>query len=157
MVVLSVMVFQSIQREFRGRSQMEHALQQSQALLQASPDGIHVLDTTGTIVSVNAAFASLLGYHPDYLQGRHLDVITDLALADLAPLEPYAPGAAPRRLLAQYRRYDGSQLTVEVLSTRVAADSGSLIYCSARAIAQNDRGLSSGLLTAYVFNQRDVP
>jgi hypothetical protein len=48
-------------------------------------------------------------------------------------------------------------LTVEVLSTCVAADSGTLIYCSARAIAPIDRGFSCGLLTAFLLNQKEAP
>jgi PAS domain S-box-containing protein len=138
MVLLSWTVYQSIRREISGRSQLEHALRRSRALLQSSQDAIHVLDTAGTIVSANAALASLLGYHPDYLVGRNQALISDLHLGELvSPVLSGQQVLAAQRMLTRYCKRDGSQVDVELYANRVEFESGALIYCSARAIFLN--------------------
>jgi PAS domain S-box-containing protein len=137
-LLLSWTAYQSIRREISGRSQLEHALQRSQALLQSSQDAILVLNAQGTIVSANAALASLLGYHPDYLLGRKLSQFSALSLDDLVP--PAQSGQAvpaAKRMLTRYSKRDGSLVDVELYANRVEIVSGALIYCSARAIFLN--------------------
>jgi PAS domain S-box-containing protein len=138
MAVLSVLVYFAIRRETGGRSNLEAALQRSQALMQASQDGVHVLDGSGTIVSASASLAAMLGYHTDYLQGHHLALLTALPLQALMPPEPEPEADTPdalRKLRTQYRRQDGSLLAVELYVSRLVDSTGALLYCSARDIS----------------------
>jgi PAS domain S-box-containing protein len=111
------------------------AAQRSQAWAQASQDGVHILDPSGTIVRASASLAGMLGYHPDYLQGRSLSLLSTLALQDLLA-HPHGPHGAVRKLQTQYRRLDGSLLAVELYVTTVLFATGPLLYCSARDISR---------------------
>ena len=133
MAALSVVVYFSIQRETSGRSKLEGALQRSQTWMRASQDGVHILDLDGTFVSASNSLATLLGYHPDYLLGRNLSLVTTQPLQDLLPPESDAPGAL-HKLQTRYRRLDGSLLDVELYVSRVLFPEGPLLYCSARDI-----------------------
>jgi PAS domain S-box-containing protein len=129
---LSVLVFFSIKRETSGRSKLESALQESWARMDASQDGVHLLDYSGFIVSASQSLSTLLGYHPDYLQGQPLSLLTALPLQDLLPHD--APRAV-RKLQTQYRKLDGSLLNVELYVSMVLFSTGALLYCSARDIS----------------------
>jgi PAS domain S-box-containing protein len=133
MASLSVLFYFAIQRETGGRRQLEDALLRSQAWMQASQDGVHMLDAGGTIVSASTSLARLLGYHPDYLQGHNLSLLTALPLQDLMATQP-DPAGSVRKLQTQYRRLDGSLLDVELYVSTVAFATGPLLYCAARAI-----------------------
>jgi PAS domain S-box-containing protein len=133
MAALSVVVYFAIRREVGGRQQLEAALQRSRAWAQASQDGVHILDLNGTIVRASHSLATLLGYHPDYLQGRNLSLITALPLQDLLIPDP-AANNAPHKLQTQYHRLDGGLLDVELYVSTIPFSSGALLYCSARDI-----------------------
>ncbi len=143
MAALSVLIYFSIRRETSGRSKLEDALQESLAKAEASQDGVHILDQSGTIVSASQSLSTLLGYHPDYLQGRNIAQITALTLQDLLPPAPEAGKAHDttsahglvRKLETQYRRLDGSLLDVELYVSTVMYSTGALLYCSARDIS----------------------
>ena len=135
MAALSVVVYFAIRRETGGRSALQAALQRSQAWMDASPDGVHILDHHGTIVRASASLSALLGYHPDYLQGRNLALLTDLPLQDIVAPGPDTSGAQTvRKLQTQYRRMDGSLLDVELYICAVAQSANPVLYCSARDI-----------------------
>jgi PAS domain S-box-containing protein len=132
MAALSVLFYFAIQRETGGRRQLEEALLRNQALLQASQDGVHTVAPDGTIVSASPALARLLGYHPDYLQGHCLSLLTTLPLHDLTRVQPGPDGV--RKLLTQYRKLDGSLLDVELYVSTVDFSTGPLLLCSARDV-----------------------
>jgi len=45
------------------------------AIVEASPDGIYQVDTSGKFIYINKAFANILGYKPGDLLGKHVAVL----------------------------------------------------------------------------------
>lgn len=133
MGALSTVLYVSIRRAIGGRAQLVRDLQHCQAWQDASRDGVHILDRQGSIVSASESLATLLGYHPDYLQGRSLSLLTALSMQALLLPEPEAAGAV-RRVQTRYRRLDGSLVDVELYVSTVWFASGPLLYCAARDI-----------------------
>jgi PAS domain S-box-containing protein len=134
MAALSVLVYFAIRRETSGRSKLESALQESWARMAASQDGVHILDHSGTIVSASQSLSTLLGYHPDYLQGRNVSLLTALPLQDLLGPESDSAGAL-RKFQTQYRKLDGSLLDVELYVSTASYSTRALLYCSARDVS----------------------
>lgn len=130
----STLAFGAIRRELFARDAMEREYERSRLLIDASSDGIHVLNDSGSLIQCNAMFAQMLGYRPDFLLGRALAFWTDLPSDVLAAAANGPAKQGPGRVEARYRKADGSAMDVELSFTQVESIQGRLTYCSARDI-----------------------
>lgn len=76
-----VAIVRNITPRRKAEAAITLAAEKSQAILEALPDGICVLDHEQIITACNAALARLHGYLPEELIGQHVDILAD-------PLEP---------------------------------------------------------------------
>ena len=114
------------------------------AILNTASEGIHVLDTEGTLVDANDAFLNMLGYDRTVI-GRlrvsdwdvHVDVNTIHALIQ----EQIAGGpAAPvTRLETRHRRNDGRIIDVEVHARAFEFEGKNYVCSSSRDITERQR------------------
>ena len=74
------LVWDGVELDITERKQAEDALRESETrfreLYERMRDSVAVLDMTGHILGCNPAFATLLGYREDELQGKHFREIT---------------------------------------------------------------------------------
>jgi PAS domain S-box-containing protein len=115
------------------------------AVLDAAPDGMFIVDASGTIVLANRQAYVLFGYAPPDLVGRSVEVLLPEALraAHTAHRDAYA--RAPRTrpmgsgldLLA--RRQDGSEFPVEISLSPMATPEGVVIIAAVRDITERKR------------------
>ena len=112
----TAVTFRDVTEEYNRNLLTERFLEQ---LFEALPLGVGVADpATGEMLSVNQAFASLVGWEPDEMVGS-------------LPPHPWwaeppdlAPGDAPRGREALFRRRDGRLVPVEVMPLLVSEASG---------------------------------
>lgn len=132
LALVSLVAYGAMRRELVARDAMEREFLHSRTLIDASSDGIHVLNEGGVLVQVNTMFAQMLGYRVDVLLGRSLDFCSDLPLTALTEAPLCLASGATRRVDARYRKIDGSLIDVEVSVSQVETPQGMLTYCSAR-------------------------
>ena len=128
----------SIVHDITERRQAESAVASEAArlaaLLDTATDGIHILDETGRLTEYNRAFAAMLGYSEDELQGMHVSQ-WDAAISPGNLLKMIGDlMRQPRRFETRHRRKDGSVIDVEISSKSVQIDGRILLYNSARDI-----------------------
>ncbi|MDO8250591.1 MAG: PAS domain S-box protein [Rhodoferax sp.] len=138
--VVSVAVFAA---DITDRQRAEHAAlalaQRNRLLMQTATEGIHILDSAGTLVESNDAFARMLGYAPQ-----------ELAHANAAQWDAsWSEDQLGRKInqLIQHggafetvhRRKDGSLLEVEVHASGVCIEGQNYLYAASRDISQRKR------------------
>ena len=128
-----------------------------EAIFEASPDGIVVVDEGGTIRRVNAAAAEMFGYRPAELLGEPVERLVPEALrgAHRVHRQGYAadPHARPMGIGLQLlgQRRNGSDLPVEIsLSPLRLEEGGLLVIATVRDVTQRQRlrDFSAGALRA---------
>ncbi len=109
-----------------------------EAVVDASPDGIFVLDAAGGIILANPRTEELFGFQPGELLGRHVETLipgllreTHLQHRNGSAGEPSLRGIAPGQEL-DARRVDGSEFPVEVTLSRFSAESNELVLTTIR-------------------------
>ncbi|HEX2594956.1 MAG TPA: EAL domain-containing protein [Luteimonas sp.] len=112
------------------------------ALLDAIPDAVSVLDWDGVVLDVNVAAVAALRRPREAIVGKRLDALhPDLPRDFLAPLHDALDRGETHLVDATYLRGDGTHFPVEVRSTRFDADGRPRILSIARdlsARAQSD-------------------
>ena len=129
------------------------------ALVESAPDGVVVVDADGRIVLMNDQTSRLVGYRPDELLGRNVELLIPEELRDahLADREDYVahpdvrPMGAGRELSA--RRKDGSLVPVDVSLSPVQTDEGTLVFALMRDASQR-RGVEDTLRSALEKERR---
>lgn len=120
-------------------------LSTSDAILEAAPDAIVVVDALGDIQIVNHQAEVLFGYERAQIVGRPVDQI--LPSPDSSSDHSFAPGYAPQ-LWARTagacvemcgRRHDGTEFPVDVSLSQVQAASGVLVSAVIRDATQRKR------------------
>lgn len=112
----------------------------TRALLDAAPDGIVVVDATGTILLVNAQAARMFGYDRDELLGKNVEILVPEAARQVHPAhrERYtaAPVARPMGAGLQLaaRRNDGSEFAADISLSSVETGSGLLVVAACRDV-----------------------
>ena len=117
----------------------------AEAVVEAAPDPIVIVDGEGRIVVVNAQTEAVFGYARAELLGQSVELLIPLRLqaAHVAHRAPYQqhPKArmmgADRELLA--RRKDGSEFAVVVSLSPLATPQGTLIIGTVRDVTERDR------------------
>lgn len=139
----------------------------AEAVVEAAPDPIVIVDGEGRIVVVNAQTEAVFGYARAELLGQNVELLIPLRLqaAHVAHRAPYQqhPKArmmgADRELLA--RRKDGSEFAVAVSLSPLATPQGTLIIGTVRDVTERDRAAralrsSSATLAAALASMTDA-
>ena len=112
-----------------------------EAIVQALPDGLVVIDRGGRIQLVNRQAETLFGYSHDELEGQLIEVLVPENFRKIHPRhrDQYMespqtrPMGAGLRLTA--RRKDGSQFPVDISLSSIDTDHGQLVSASIRDIS----------------------
>lgn len=108
-------------------------------LIDASKDGMFVLDERGAVVECNAAFAGALGYTMQEIRGTHVwdwdaDRPRELVERKMPAYEPRGESFEVR-----HRRKDGSLIDVEITATSAMWEGRKYMYCVCRDISARRR------------------
>lgn len=128
-----------ISRDITQRKKAEANFKKYETLMQASGDGIHVINTQGKLIEANEAFCKMLGY--SYEELRHLRVIDwD---AKWSPEEninhiPKLMGTCST-FETQHRTKSGEIIDVEINAVGVEIDEEPLLFCAARDITSRKK------------------
>jgi diguanylate cyclase (GGDEF)-like protein/PAS domain S-box-containing protein len=133
-------VLYSIIHDVTERKQAEQALRRESeknlALLRNASDGIHILDTDGTLIESSDAFCAMLGYCRDEMIG--MNVAQWDAQFDIAELTDLVRQQHLRQVRAQFktrhRRRDGSIVDVEVSGYPLELEGQPVMFYSSRDI-----------------------
>jgi PAS domain S-box-containing protein len=133
-------------RRMRGAStafrHSKHAAAQFQALLEAAPDAVVIVDAAGRIVIVNGQVERLFGYARGELLDQPVEVLLPDALRPVHQRHRDAYSAAPRTrpmgsgLDLSARRKDGSLFPVEISLSTIQSDAGILITSIIRDVTE---------------------
>jgi PAS domain S-box-containing protein len=122
----------------RAEQALREESRRSRAILDASADGIHILDPEGRVVDVNPAFCALLGYRRDELLAMRVSD-WDVQWSE-AELRARLGTPRPARTVAtRYRRRDGAVLDVEVSAVDVELGAQRVVLCAARDLGERRR------------------
>jgi PAS domain S-box-containing protein len=115
-----------------------------QAILRTASDGIHIFDSTGTVIEASESFWRLLGHDPAAPPALSIDAI-DAGLDGEDPDTAFERlYAVPRLVETRYRGKDGILIDVEVDTHGTEVEGQRLVYASARDIRRR-RGLETAL------------
>ncbi len=137
----------------RNISERRKAEVESRAILDASFDGLWILDTEGRLLRVNQAAAAMLGHAIDTLTGRQVwefDAAGDKRVSEARIKEIVAQGGM--RFETRLRRNDGALIDVEVSSTCIDRDCGK-IACFLHDITERKRTERVLLLTQLAVDK----
>ncbi len=115
---------------------------QTHTLLQASSDGIHIMDSQGDLVQCNPAFKKMLGYtQEDIFQWNIMSWDTGLKNNEqrFLFLQQFIQSLEIITYETRFRRKDGSEFDVEVNARGISKDSKLYIHASARNITERKK------------------
>ena len=112
-----------------------------QKLIEASTDGIHILDLDGNVLDANEAFCRQLGY--SQAEGLKLNVKDWDAKWTGRDLEQVVhdliKSGEVRQFETRHRRKDGSIIDVEIKSVQIVLDGQPLLFASARDVSERKK------------------
>ena len=116
----------------------EREVERYKALMGASIDGLHVLDSEGHLEDANPAFLSMLGYTKEELLGRHVSAWSVRSNREElhAALAETKAKRSNQVLETKHRRKDGSIFDVEVSISFVDINGQLYSYAVARDISK---------------------
>lgn len=122
------------------RKQIEQKLaeesQKNSMLLNASSDGIHILQLDGMVVQVNSAFCNLLGYSEQELLSFHSNRWQVVWSNEEFREKVLALPEHGVMLETAYLHRDGHLIDVEINAIQVQLDGKTMLYASARDISK---------------------
>lgn len=127
---------------FTNLTAERNAAMQTHTLLQASSDGIHIMDSQGDLVQCNPAFKKMLGYtQEDIFQWNIMSWDTGLKNNDqrFLFLQQFIQSLEIITYETRFRRKDGSEFDVEVNARGISKDSKLYIHASARNITERKK------------------
>lgn len=134
-----------IQGIARDVTERRRAEQKIQALLEAAPEAMLVVNEEGNMVLANAEVETMFGYRRDELLGSPVEMLVPLSYRARHPSHRADFLAAPRRRLMgpglnlYGMRKDGSQFPVEVSLAPLETEDGLLITSAIRDITDRKR------------------
>ncbi len=129
-------------RDVTDRNQAEAKFR---GLLEAAPDAIVGVDSTGRIVLVNAQTEALFGYPREELVGQLVEILVPDALRATHPMRREGYFQEPRtRTMGQgldlvARRRDGSEFPVEISLSSIDTAEGLLVSAAIRDVTERKR------------------
>jgi PAS domain S-box-containing protein len=140
----------------RDVTQRKAAESKFRGLLEAAPDAIVGVDSTGRIVLVNAQTEALFGYHRDELVGQLVEVLVPESLRATHPghREGYFKETGTRQmgegLDLVARRKDGSEFPAEISLSSFETEEGLLVSAAIRDVTERKRAAArvQGLVEA---------
>lgn len=123
-------------RDITLRKEAQEELKKYETLMQASGDGIHVLDVEGNLVEANEAFCHMLGY--TYEEARTLKVKDwDVHYTPEESIDhiPQLIGSCST-FETLHKRKDGRIITVEINAVGVEIGNKPMLFCAARDITE---------------------
>lgn len=131
-------VLQAVVRDISERKKADADIDalalRNQAILQMASDGIHIMDTKGQVVEVNAAFCNMLGYTQEELSKMK---VTDweAKIPGNKLVEAFEMATTSNVVIETvHRRKDGSLIDVEINVVGIMLEGSKYIYASARDI-----------------------
>ncbi len=119
-----------------ARDRILEAAQRRQQLMDASLDGIAIIDQDHRIIEANQRFAEMLGYRPEELVGLHTwDYDADLTEAQIR--SGFADLSTTHNSFeSRHRRKDGTTYDVEVTATGTVVKGESVVLTVCRDITE---------------------
>jgi len=115
------------------------------AMLEAAPDAIVAVDSTGRITLVNAQTERLFGYHRNELLGQLVEVLVPLPARGIHPehRKRYLVEPKPRPMgagieLSALRR-DGTEFPAEISLSAIETEDGELVAAAIRDVSERIR------------------
>jgi PAS domain S-box-containing protein len=135
-----------------------------QAVFRAAPDGIIIVDRSGTIREANPQAARLFGYAREELLGSKVEKLVPPSYRERHPQQRAHyhenPEERPMGIGLQLRgvRKDGRQMPVEVCLSPFQTDEGEFVIAVVRDISERDRlrRLGAGTLQAVEEERRRI-
>lgn len=121
-------------RDITHRKKAQEEAKKYETLLQASGDGIHVLDINGNLIEANEAFCSMLGY--TYEEAKQLKVKDwDVKYSPIESIDhiPQLIGCCTT-FETLHKRKDGKIINVEINAVGVEIGGVPTLFCAARDI-----------------------
>ncbi|MEB3267985.1 MAG: PAS domain S-box protein [Leptolyngbya sp.] len=119
-------------------AQLENQLAQRQALFEALPDAVMVVDADGQVVEANDRLAQLLGCTREALRGSHISH-WDVDWSAQAMAQAAATEQGQWSFETQHRRPDGTDYAVEVWASRFWWQAQPYYLCLCRDISDRKR------------------
>jgi PAS domain S-box-containing protein len=129
----------------RDVTERKQAEAKFRGLLEAAPDAIVGVDSTGRIVLVNAQTEALFGYPREELVGQLVEILVPDALRATHPMRREGYFKEPRtRTMGQgldlvARRKDGSEFPVEISLSSIDTEEGLLVSAAIRDVTERKR------------------
>jgi PAS domain S-box-containing protein len=132
----------TVSRDIGGRQRAETRFR---ALLDAAPDAMVCVATTGRITLVNAQAERLFGYQRQELEGELIELLVPAAARAVHPRRRagYMADPVPRAMGAGLelagRRRDGSTFPAEISLSAMDTDEGTLVMAAVRDVTEQRR------------------
>ncbi len=108
-------------------------------LLNQSPDGVHILDSTGGLIYANHTFLHMLGRTPADGLPRHVGEWEALQTADEMPDLVAGMIANGHPFLTRHRRRDGSIYDAAINVSTISHEGQSYLFCTVRDVTEQRR------------------
>ncbi len=121
-------------RDITHRKKAQEELKKYETLMQASGDGIHILDVDGNLIEVNEAFCNMLGYsYKEVIKLNVTDWDIKYSPKDAVEHIPKLIGTCTT-FETLHKRKDGKIINVEINAVGVYIGKKPTLFCAARDI-----------------------
>ena len=121
------------------KEELADLLRYYRAIMEASLDGIHILDTDGNLVDANDAFCKMLGYTRMELLGCHVSHWDNRWTREELQVMLRGRADSSGVLETRHRRKDGRLIDVEICFSRIELEQGAYWISSSRDITERNR------------------